>query len=105
MKQSWFATALLLSLFCTLAYAAQRHQVTLRGSQLSPATLDIKVGDSVVWTNADDRDHSIAAADGSFKSDNLPAGQSFQHTFTRAGIYPYACPYHPREKGVIKVSP
>ncbi len=69
----------------------------------SPARLSIKAGDTVTWTNNDDRDHDIAAADGSFDSGNLKSGQTFSHAFPTPGTYPYTCTLHPREKGVIVV--
>ena len=87
----------------SVAYAAQSHGVTVKSMRFAPASLTISPGDTVVWTNGDDRDHSISAADGSFKSGNIGAGQSYSHTFDKPGTYPYACSYHPRETGTIIV--
>ena len=82
----------------------QKHTVSIDSGKFSPATLTIKAGDTVVWTNNDDHDHSISAGDGSFKSGNLSGGQAFEHTFTKAGKYTYTCAYHPRERGTIIVT-
>ena len=53
-----------------LAVVAQtkpsRQSVTIKAMQFTPASMTVKVGDTVVWTNADDRDHTIVASDGSF---------------------------------------
>ena len=76
----------------------------LRAVQTSiSAQLEIAVGDTVVWKNADDRDHTVVAKDNSFKSGNLSKGDKFEQTFTKAGKYSYACSYHPRMKGVVIV--
>lgn len=78
--------------------------VSIQNAQYSPATVTIKAGQTVLWTNNDDRDHTVVAADGSFKSGNIGPGQSFTHTFGKPGRYKYACSYHPRMKGEVVVS-
>ena len=106
------AALLMLIVSCTLVTAADkptdkkassRHEVSASGLQFKPATLKIKAGDTVVWTNNDDRDHTVTAKDGSFKSDNLRPGETFEHTFVKSGKFPYGCSYHPRMKGEISV--
>ena len=79
--------------------------VSIKNMQFTPATLTIKVGQTVTWTNDDDRDHTVVSADGgkTFKSDNLSRKETFKHKFDKKGKYPYACAYHPRMKGTIVV--
>src|SRR5690349_12588475 len=84
--------------------AAATKSVSIKDMQFSPATVTVKVGDTVSWSNADDRDHTVVADDGSFKSDNLGHGDSFQHKFTKAGRFGYHCNYHPRMKAVVVVT-
>ena len=67
----------------------------------SPARVSIKVGQTVVWTNNDQRDHDVTAEDGSFGSGNLKSGQSYSHTFTAVGTFAYGCSLHPRERGTV----
>jgi plastocyanin len=69
----------------------------------NPVTVTINAGGSVTWTNNDTSDHDVTAADGSFHSGNLKAGQSYSHTFTAAGKFPYGCSLHPREQGLVIV--
>ena len=83
--------------------SSPRHEVSISSLQFKPATLKIKAGDTVVWTNNDDRDHTVVAKDGSFKSDNLKPGETFERTFAKAGKFAYGCSYHPRMKGEIDV--
>ena len=82
---------------------AATKQVSIGDMQYSPGTVTVKAGDTVVWTNADERDHTVTADDGSFKSDNLGNGDSFQHKFAKPGKYTYHCNYHPRMKGTVVV--
>jgi plastocyanin len=99
---------LLLSLLTALAGGAARvpakKRVSIDEMKFNPATLEIGVGESVRWTNDDQRDHTVSAADGSFKSGNLRSGDTFEHTFKKAGTYKYTCSYHPRMKGTVDVS-
>ena len=102
---------------CTVAVAAKpketpkedksegtTHKIDIKNLKFSPASLDIKVGDTVEWTNSDDRDHTVVADDESFKSDNMSHGQTFKFTFKSKGKFKYSCTYHPRMKGTITVS-
>ena len=76
--------------------------VRIRDMQFQPSSVRVKVGDSVTWTNADDRDHSVNATDNSFQSGNLKPGASYTYRFTKAGSFDYACSYHPRMRGSVQ---
>jgi plastocyanin len=95
------------SLFCLLillgAADSKTHSVTMKDLQYSPASLKIKAGDTVVWTNSDTHDHTVVASDNSFKSGNIRNGDTFSHQFAKPGNYSYSCSYHPRMKGTIIV--
>lgn len=80
-----------------------RQTVTIRDMSYSPATLRVSVGDTIVWKNLDDHDHTVTADDGSFKSGNIRSGSSFSHNFRKAGTYSYGCKYHPRMRGSVTV--
>src|SRR5262245_5316684 len=104
------ASAGIILLLGTLVVAAAddkkgaRHSVTIKNMKFDPDTVEIAPGDTVVWTNQDDRDHTVAAKDGSFKSDNLNRGDTFEHMFKKPGKFTYSCSYHPRMKGTIVVT-
>ncbi len=83
--------------------AAQTHAITINNSKFSPGSLTIKVGDTVAWTNADDKDHTVRADDKSFESANISPDGEFEHTFGKPGTFKYGCTYHPREKATITV--
>jgi plastocyanin len=82
---------------------AKSHTVEMDDKRYEPAKLTIKVGETVVWENVDDHDHTVIADDKSFKSDNISPGDTYEFTFKKAGTYKYACKYHPRMKGTIVV--
>ncbi|HXS14682.1 MAG TPA: cupredoxin family copper-binding protein [Candidatus Saccharimonadales bacterium] len=82
---------------------AGKNAVTIQNFAFSPATLTVKVGDKVTWTNQDSAGHSATADDGSFDTGVLPQGQSGSITFNKAGTYTYHCSVHPMMKGTIIV--
>jgi plastocyanin len=81
----------------------QTHKVTIKGMKFTPANLTIKAGDSVTWENADDRDHTVDAADNSFNSGNIGPNGTFSFTFNKSGKFAYNCGLHPRMRGQVVV--
>ena len=84
------------------------HKVEIADIKYNPAKTRIKVGETVVWVNNDERDHTVASKarekDGGFDSGKIAAGEKFEHTFEKPGKYEYGCSYHPRMKGVVEVT-
>ena len=83
--------------------AAETHNVSIANLKFDPPNLTIKPGDTVTWTNNDDRDHAVAGSDGAFASGNLRHGETFSFKFDKPGKFPYGCKLHPRMKGTITV--
>ena len=98
-------TALLLPLLVQAkpSRASKAVEITIKGMRFTPDNVTIKAGQSVTWTNTDQRDHTVAADDGSFNSGNLGPGDSFTFKFAKGGKFKYACSLHPRMKGEIVV--
>jgi plastocyanin len=90
---------------CVLAPAAlaKDHKVSIKDVSFSPKEIKIKKGDTVIWTNADERDHTVTADDESFKSGNIGDGETYKRKFEKTGRYKYHCEYHPRMKATIVV--
>jgi plastocyanin len=61
-----------------------KKNVSIKDMQFQPAAIEVQAGDTVTWTNNDDRDHTVTADDGSFKSDNISTGGKFVYKFTNA---------------------
>lgn len=71
-----------------------------------PASVSVKVGDTVAWDFQDDTaQHSVTSDDsGVFDSCLQNAGAKFMVTFTKAGDIKYHCQIHAQMLGEIKVS-
>ena len=70
-----------------------------------PATLTIKKGTQVVWTNMSDAPHTVTSDNGTFNtSSNLAEKQTFMFTFSTAGTFTYHCNIHPYMKATITVT-
>jgi plastocyanin len=97
------ATAVLVVAAAGPAALAAEETVSIRKIKFTPASVAVKPGDTVVWANNDDRDHTVTADDGSFDSGKIGPGESFQFTFEEAGQFSYHCEFHPRMKAVVVV--
>ena len=75
--------------------------VIIKNLAFLPDTITVKVGDTVTWVNADDRDHTVLG-DG-LRSGNIKPGRTWSMKFTKAGKYTYGCTYHPRMRGTVVV--
>lgn len=86
------------------------HSVNITGFAFSPATISIKVGDTVTWTNNDTDVHTVTADGGQFDSGIInkvatgPPPTSFTRTFSAAGTFPYHCNVHPAMTGTVQVT-
>jgi len=79
-------------------------EVKIAGFAFDPASVTVKVGTTVKWTNQDSAAHTVTADDGSWNSGSLAKGQSFSQVFTQAGTYTYQCTVHPSMKGTVVVT-
>ena len=69
--------------------------VAIEGMQFAPASLPVRPGDRVTWTNRDLVPHTVTARDGRFDSKGIAAGASFTWVAAGKGRVDYACAYHP----------
>src|SRR5919112_421357 len=86
---------------------AQKHPtktVLIQDFSFKPAHITIKRGTKVRWINMDISPHTATANNGrSFDSGRLAKGQSYTHTFKRAGKKPYHCKIHPDMRASVVV--
>jgi len=78
--------------------------ISIDNFSFAPATLTVKAGTTVTWTNKDDIPHGIASSNNAFKkSGALDTDDSYSFTFTTPGTYRYFCYLHPHMVGSIVV--
>lgn len=80
-------------------------------SGLATGDIDIFIGDTVIWQNADTAKHTITSGtvdggpDGIFGGSNfISPGQSYKFTFDKTGQFPYYCLIHPWMIGTVFVT-
>jgi amicyanin len=78
--------------------------VKLTNFAFSPATAQVKVGATVVWTNDDSVQHDVRFDNGGISSNVLDHDDTFSHTFTKPGTYHYICSIHPFMHGTVIVT-
>jgi plastocyanin len=78
-------------------------KINISGFKFDPATVTVKVGATVTWTNQDSANHTVTGDDGSWTSESLAKGATFSFTFDKAGTYAYHCAVHSLMKGNIVV--
>ena len=77
--------------------------VAIKGFKFVPAEVNIKVGETVVWTNEDTAPHTVESADGVLRSDELSKGDTYSWTAKKAGKHDYICGIHPSMHGGVTV--
>jgi plastocyanin len=86
------------------APAAQNATVDISDFKYGPATVTVKTGGTVEWTNNDTAPHTATAEDQSFDTGSLDQGDSAKVTFDKAGTFAYVCSFHPFMHGTVEVT-
>jgi plastocyanin len=98
-------TANLNSVPPAIVQPAAAAAVTISGFAFHPATLKIKAGTTVTWTNHMNIDHTVTANSGGFNSGHIAPGHSFTLMFKKPGKkFPYHCMIHPFMTGTVIVT-
>ena len=71
------------------------HTVTIDGARFSPAEIDARVGDIVVWVNKDILAHTATSKDGKFDSKVIQPGKTWKYVARTQGEFAYTCSFHP----------
>lgn len=87
--------------------STETSKIAAKDFTFSPASITIKAGTTVTWTNEDSAPHQIADKPNGdmFKSGQLSQGQSYSFTFDKTGEYDYLCLIHPNMTGKVIVTP
>src|SRR5579862_2894774 len=84
--------------------AVATDTVGIKNFAFSPATITVKAGSTVVWTNDDSIQHDVTFNGGGIVSGAMNHNDTFSHTFPTAGTYHYICSIHPFMHGTVIVT-
>jgi plastocyanin len=78
---------------------AAGSDIEVTGFAFKPASLEVKVGTKVTWTNKDGTSHTTTsgppgAKDGKWEGQLAGSGGTFSFTFAQAGAFAYFCAIH-----------
>jgi plastocyanin len=80
-------------------------KIAIKNFSYQPATLTVKKGTAVTWTNEDNVAHTVTSDSGNeLESKSLGKGDSFTHTFNTTGTFAYHCSPHPTMKASVVVT-
>ena len=98
-RHPWIALALAMG---ALPVQAETVQVTVDKLVFSPATVEAKVGDTIVWVNKDVFAHT-ATVNGDWDV-IIPPKKSASLTLKKAESVDYSCRFHPNMKAHVTVT-
>lgn len=92
--------------------SAATFNVEIRNFYFTPTNLVIQPGDTVVWRNTSftshDTTHRAPIGSRVWASRVLAQNETFTHTFTQSGVFPYMCALHignfPQQTGTVSVA-
>lgn len=86
------------------------NEVTIEDNKFTPATITVKVGDSVKWVNKGDNPHTATSKDiktgdlkKTFNTGVVKKGQHAELFFNVKGEFKYECVFHNGMEGTVKV--
>ena len=88
-------------LFSTVILA-QTHHVEISQFEFKPSLLEVKHGDTVIFTNRDIVPHTATAADLSWDTGDIASGESKQIKVEKDMYWDYFCKYHVAMKGQLR---
>ena len=86
------------------ASASKNTTVTIQDFSFAQPLVNIKKGDTVVWTNKDSAPHTVTGDSGGPSSPTINSNGSYSFKFDTAGTFSYHCAFHPSMKAKVVVS-
>lgn len=106
-QMALFSSFVMSSLILPLApgAGAATTDVSIVDFAFQPKTVNVQIGDTVVWTNNGVAPHTVTSDGGSgpLDSTTLGNGNTYQFTFVAEGTYNYHCSIHTSMTGTVIV--
>lgn len=80
------------------------YNVLIQGFAFNQKSINVKKGDTVVWTNKDSAPHTVTGSNGGLASGTLNNGGTYSFTFNSTGTFDYHCAIHPSMIGSVVVT-
>lgn len=85
------------------AVKPENHPIDINKLNFTIKELEVKVGDTVTWTNLDISPHTATASDKSWDTGGIKRGESKTLTITEGFTPDYYCRFHPNMKASLKL--
>lgn len=82
---------------------ASAVEIKIDNFSFAPATLVVRKGTEITWTNRDDIPHTVVDDGKGFRSRVLDTDEKFTYTANKPGTYQYYCSIHPKMTGKLVV--
>ncbi|HVE77018.1 MAG TPA: plastocyanin/azurin family copper-binding protein [Actinomycetota bacterium] len=102
MKVKLVVMILLGSLVLALPAAAANVGVEINDNSYDPSRVTIRPGDTVVWTNKGNNEHTVNGSWGD-NSGDIASGNSYSEKFDSSGTFSYFCAKHSGMSGSVVV--
>ncbi len=79
------------------------HYVMIENFAYVQSSINVKKGDTVIWTNKDSAGHTVSGDNGGPASPTLNTNETYSYTFISAGTFAYHCTIHASMKGTVVV--
>lgn len=86
-----------------MAAGSPTVDVKIDNFSVDPATLTVKAGTQITWTNAEDIPNTVVSDNQSFKPKVLDTDETFTFLASKTGTYSYFCSIHPKVTGKLVV--
>lgn len=84
---------------------AATENVSIVDLAYQPSTINVQLGDTVIWTNNGGLTHTVTSDGGAgpLDSGDIGSGGTYSHMFVSEGTYSYHCVHHPSMHGTVTV--
>ena len=84
-----------------MASLPRQHVVEIQAFSFQPKRTVVSPGDTIVWVNRNIVPHNVTSNGGTWKSQPLEEGQSWEVVVENSGGYSYSCEFHPHMTGEL----